>query len=157
MQKIRPCLWFDTEAEEAAKLYTSLFKNSKITDVSYYGDAGPGIPGSVMTVVFELDGREFVGLNGGPEHKFNEAVSFQIDCETQEEVDRYWQALSDGGVEGPCGWVKDRFGLWWQVVPAALPRLLTDADREKANRAMKAMLEMSKLDIAALEKAAAGV
>ena len=157
MQKITPMLWFDDQAEEAAKLYTSLFDDAKILNVSRYGEAGPGEPGSVMTVEFELEGQKFVGLNGGPAHYgFTEAVSFVVNCETQEEVDKFWDALTDGGEEGPCGWLKDRFGLSWQITPTALPRLLTDPDREKANRAMNAMMGMKKLDIAELERAAAG-
>ncbi|HXR42670.1 MAG TPA: VOC family protein [Acidothermaceae bacterium] len=156
MQKTRPCLWFDTQAEEAATFYTSLFKNSEITEVSRYGEAGPGPAGSVLTVTFTLDGDEFLALNGGPEFKFNEAVSFQINCDDQDEVDHFWNSLSDGGEEGPCGWLKDKFGLSWQVVPTALPRLLSDPDPGRADRAMKAMLSMGKLDIAALEKAADG-
>ena len=157
MQKITPMLWFDDQAEDAAKLYTSLFDDAKILNVSHYGEAGPGEPGSVMTVEFELEGQKFVGLNGGPAHYgFTEAVSFVVNCETQEEVDKFWDALTDGGEEGPCGWLKDRFGLSWQITPTALPRLLTDPDREKANRAMNAMMGMRKLDIAELERAAAG-
>jgi predicted 3-demethylubiquinone-9 3-methyltransferase (glyoxalase superfamily) len=119
MQKITPCLWFDTEGEEAAKFYTSVFKNSRILDISRYGEAGPRPAGTVMTVTFELDGQEFVALNGGPEFKFNEAVSFQVSCETQEEVDEYWKLLSEDGEEGPCGWLKDRYGVSWQVVPTS--------------------------------------
>ena len=157
MQKITPMLWFDDQAEDAAKLYTSLFDDAKILNVSHYGEAGPGEPGSVMTVEFELEGQKFVGLNGGPAHYgFTEAVSFVVNCETQEEVDKFWDALTDGGEEGPCGWLKDRFGLSWQITPTALPRLLTDPDREKANRAMNAMMGMKKLEIAELERAAAG-
>jgi predicted 3-demethylubiquinone-9 3-methyltransferase (glyoxalase superfamily) len=154
MPKITPFLWFDTQAEEAAELYTSVFPNSRIVEVSRYGEAGPGPAGSVMTVEFDLDGQRFVALNGGPEFRFTEAVSFQIDCKSQEEVDRYWEALSEGGEKGPCGWLKDRFGLSWQVVPDALPRLLTDPDREKSQRVMAAMMKMGKLDIAELERAA---
>ena len=154
MQKIIPCLWFDTEGEEAAKLYTSVFPNSKIGEITRYGSAGPRDEGTVMTVSFELEGHEFVALNGGPDFTFNEAVSFQVSCESQDEVDRYWTALSEGGEEGPCGWLKDRFGLSWQIIPTALPRLLGDPDREKAQRVMAAMLEMGKIDIAELERAA---
>ena len=154
MPKITPFLWFDTQAEEAAQLYTSAFPNSRIVEVSRYGDAGPGPAGSVMTVEFDLDGQRFVALNGGPEFTFTEAVSFQIDCKSQEEVDHYWEALSEGGEKGPCGWLKDRFGLSWQVVPDSLPRLLTDPDREKSQRVMAAMMKMGKLDIAELERAA---
>jgi predicted 3-demethylubiquinone-9 3-methyltransferase (glyoxalase superfamily) len=155
MQKITPCLWFDTEGEEAAAFYTSLFPNSRITDVARYGSAGPRPEGTVMTVNFELDGQEFVALNGGPEFRFNEAISFQVSCETQAEVDSFWSKLSDGGEEGPCGWLKDRFGVSWQIVPTALPRLLGDPDREKSQRVMSAMLEMKKIEIAGLERAAA--
>src|SRR3954451_4076947 len=157
MPKITPFLWFDTEAHDAAELYTSIFPNSQITDVTRYGDAGPGEAGSVMTVAFELDGQRFVALNGGPQpFHFDESVSFTIDCADQAEVDHYWQALGDGGEEGPCGWLKDRFGLSWQVVPRRLIELLTDPDSGRAQRAMKAMLEMKKIDIAGLEAAAAG-
>lgn len=155
MQKITPFLWFDTQAEEAAHFYTSVFKNSRILEVVRYGDAGPGPVGSVMTVSFELDGQAFIGLNGGPEHySFSEAISFQIHCETQDEVDHYWGALTDGGEPGPCGWLKDKYGLSWQVVPAGLPELLSDPDAGKAQRAMQAMLSMSKLDINAMRAAA---
>jgi predicted 3-demethylubiquinone-9 3-methyltransferase (glyoxalase superfamily) len=154
VQKITPCLWFDTEAEEAATFYTSVFENSKILSVSRYGEAGPRPAGMVMTVDFELDGQEFVALNGGPEFKFTEAVSFQVNCETQDEVDEFWATLSEGGEEGPCGWLKDKFGLSWQIIPTALPRLIDDPDPDRSQRVMKAMLEMGKIDIAALEKAA---
>ena len=154
MPSITPFLWFDTQAEEAARFYTSVFPNAKLGSISRYGEAGPGEPGSVMTVEFELDGQAFTALNGGPEFTFTEAVSFQVACETQDEVDRYWAALSDGGEEGPCGWLKDRFGLSWQIVPSVLPRLLEDPDREKAQRVMAAMLKMRKLEIAELEQAA---
>ena len=155
MPKITPCLWFDTEGEEAARLYTSVFPNSKIVEVTRYGNAGPRPEGTVMTVSFELDGQAFVALNGGPEFTFDEAVSFQVDCETQDEVDAYWSKLSEGGEEGPCGWLKDRFGLSWQIVPRVLPELLADPDREKAQRVMAAMLKMKKIDIDELERAAA--
>jgi predicted 3-demethylubiquinone-9 3-methyltransferase (glyoxalase superfamily) len=155
MQKITPCLWFDTEGEEAARFYTSVFPDSRIVDVSRYGEAGPRPAGTVMTVSFELDGQEFVALNGGPEFTFNEAISFQVSCETQEEVDAFWSALSEGGEEGPCGWLKDKYGVSWQIVPTALPRLLADPDREKSQRVMRAMLEMKKIEIDALERAAA--
>ena len=155
MQKLTPCLWFDTEGEEAAELYTSVFPNSRIREVSRYGSAGPRPDGTVMTVSFELDGQEFVALNGGPEFTFNEAISFQVSCSTQEEVDRYWSALSEGGEEGPCGWLKDRFGVSWQIVPTRLPELLQDPDRERSQRVMEAMLAMRKIDIDALERAAA--
>jgi len=157
MPNIRPCLWFDNEGEEAARFYVSLFKNSRIIDVTHYGEAArPGEPDKVLTVLFELDGREILILNGGPDYKLNEAFSLQIDCETQAEVDTYWSALSDGGAEGPCGWVKDRWGVSWQVVPTALPKLLSDPDPARAGRAMTAMLQMGKLDIEALQKAADG-
>ena len=155
MGMITPFLWYDSEAEEAATLYTSLFPNSTILAVNRYGAAGPGPEGSAMTVTFELDGQRVVALNGGPAHPLTEAFSFTVACETQEEVDRYWDALSAGGEEGPCGWLKDRFGLSWQIVPNALPRLLGDPDPGRAQRAMQAMLQMRKLDIAALEAAAA--
>jgi predicted 3-demethylubiquinone-9 3-methyltransferase (glyoxalase superfamily) len=154
MQRITPCLWFDTEGEEAASFYTSVFKNSRIVDITHYGDAGPRPAGTVMTVTFELDGQEFVALNGGPEFKFNEAISFQVSCETQEEVDEFWNRLTEGGEPGPCGWLKDKYGVSWQVVPAALSELLSDPDPERSQRAMKAMLGMSKIDIAALQQAA---
>jgi predicted 3-demethylubiquinone-9 3-methyltransferase (glyoxalase superfamily) len=150
------CLWFDTEAEEAANHYMSIFKNSQLGDVVRYGEAGPRPAGTVMTVDFELNGQRFVALNGGPEFKFNEAISFQIDCEDQEEVDYYWSRLSEGGEEGPCGWLKDKFGMSWQVIPTVLPKLMNDPDPEKAKRATEAMLGMKKLDIAALQKAHAG-
>ena len=155
MREITPCLWFDTEGEEAAQFYTSIFPNSKITDVARYGSAGPRPEGTVMTVSFELDGQKFVALNGGPQFTFNEAVSFQVLCESQEEVDTYWSKLSEGGEEGPCGWLKDRFGLSWQIVPTRLPELLEDPDREKSQRVMAAMLEMRKIDVEALERVAA--
>ena len=154
MQKITPCLWFDTEGEEAASLYISLFKNSRIVDIARYGEAGPREAGTVMTVSFELDGQPFVALNGGPDFTFNEAVSFQIDCANQEEVDHFWEGLSEGGSEGPCGWLKDRFGVSWQVIPAALTELLSDPDPARAQRAMACMLTMGKIDIAALRAAA---
>ena len=154
MPKITPCLWFDTQGEEAARFYTSIFPNSRIVDVAHYGEAGPRDAGTVMVVKFELDDQEFVALNGGPEFTFDEAISFQIDCADQEEVDRYSEALTDGGEQGPCGWVKDRFGLSWQVVPKRMIELLSDPDEAKAQRAMAAMLEMRKIDIAAVEAAA---
>ena len=154
MSSITPWLWFDTEAEEAATFWTSLFPNSKIVEITRYGAAGPREEGSVMTVSFELDGRLYAGLNGGPQYRFSEASSLQVLCENQAEVDRYWSALTDGGEEGPCGWCKDRFGFSWQIVPKVLPELLGDPDRERAQRAMQAMLGMKKLDIAALCAAA---
>jgi len=155
--KITPNLWFDTEAEEAAAFYTSVFKNSRIVNVLHYTEAGPRPAGQVMTVEFELDGQRFVGINGGPEFKFDEAVSFQIDCEDQDEIDYYWEQLSEGGEEGPCGWLKDKFGLSWQVVPVGMEELFKDPDPTRATRAMEAMLKMSKLDIATLRAAADGV
>ena len=154
MQKITPCLWFDTEAEQAADFYVSVFKNSKILDVSHYGDAGPRPAGMVMTVTFELDGQEVIALNGGPEFTFNEAVSLQVNCQTQDEVDWFWNQLGEGGEPGPCGWLKDKYGVSWQVVPTALNELLSDPDTARAQRAMKAMLAMSKIDIEALRRAA---
>ena len=156
-QKIVPNLWFDTEAEEAADYYTSVFKNSRVVSVSRYTEAGPRPAGTVMTVEFELDGQRFVGINGGPEFKFSEAVSFQINCETQDDVDYYWERLTDGGEEGPCGWLKDKYGLSWQVVPTGMDELFSDPDPTRAERAMRAMFEMKKLDIAALRAAADGV
>ena len=155
MPKITPCLWFDTEGEDAARFYTSVFPNSRIVDVARYGEAGPRDAGTVMAVRFELDGQELVALNGGPEFTFDEAISFQIDCGDQDEVDRYWEELSAGGEQGPCGWLKDRFGLSWQVVPRRLLELLGDPDQEKAQRVMAAMLQMRKLEIGPLEEAAA--
>ena len=155
MPAISPFLWFDAEAEEAAKHYTSIFPNSRITEVTHYGSAGPRDAGTVMTVAFELDGQRFVALNGGPDFTFNEAVSFAVSCETQAEVDEYWRQLSDGGEEGPCGWLKDRYGLSWQIVPKRLMELLTDPDQERAQRAMAAMLKMVKIQIDELEQAAA--
>jgi predicted 3-demethylubiquinone-9 3-methyltransferase (glyoxalase superfamily) len=156
MQKITPCLWFDTEGEEAAQFYTSIFPNSKIVETTRYGSAGPRAEGTVMTVLFELDGQSFVALNGGPDFKPNEAISFEVDCDSQEEVDRYWNALSEGGEQGPCGWLKDKFGVSWQVTPKVLLELLTDSDQEKAQRVMAAMLKMGKIEIPELERAAAG-
>ena len=156
MQKITPCLWFDTEGEEAAELYTSILPSSRIVEVTRYGSAGPRDEGTVMTVLFELAGQRFLALNGGPDFKPNEAISFQIDCESQEEVDSYWSKLSEGGEQGPCGWLKDRYGISWQIVPKVLSRLLGDPDPEKAQRVMAAMLKMGKIEIAELERAAAG-
>jgi predicted 3-demethylubiquinone-9 3-methyltransferase (glyoxalase superfamily) len=156
-QKIAPCLWFDTEAEEAAKFYVSIFKNSKVTTVARYPDEGQEIhgkeAGSVMTVAFELAGQSFVALNGGPHFKFDEAVSFQVYCYSQDEVDHFWSKLSAGGREGPCGWLKDKFGLSWQVVPVALLEMMMDPDTNKSARVMKAFMQMKKFDIAALERA----
>ena len=155
MDGLVTCLWFDTEGEDAAKFYTSIFPNSKLGKVTHYGSAGPRPEGTVMTVGFEVMGQEFVALNGGPEFTFNEAISFQVPCDSQDEVDEYWSKLGEGGEEGPCGWLKDRFGVAWQVVPKALPRLLEDPDAAKAQRVMSAMLQMKKIDIAELERAAA--
>jgi predicted 3-demethylubiquinone-9 3-methyltransferase (glyoxalase superfamily) len=157
MPTITPFLWFDTDAEPAAELYTSVFPNSRILEVTHYGSAGPRPEGMVMTVSFELDGQKVVALNGGPDFTLNEAFSFAVSCETQGQVDSYWETLSEGGEEGPCGWLKDRFGLSWQIVPTALPRLLSDPDPEKAQRVMAAMLAMKKIDIETLERAAEGV
>jgi predicted 3-demethylubiquinone-9 3-methyltransferase (glyoxalase superfamily) len=155
MEKISPWLWFDTEGEQAAEFYTSVFPNSRILEVTRYGEAGPREAGMVMTVTFELDGYEFTALNGGPDFTFSEAISFQVLCEDQDEVDRYWHTLSEGGEEGPCGWLKDRFGLSWQIIPRRLPELLADPDQERAQRVMRVMLEMKKIEIAELERAAA--
>jgi len=157
MPAITPFLWFDTDAEPAAELYTSVFPNSRIVEVTRYGSAGPRPEGMVMTVSFELDGQKVVALNGGQDFSLTEAFSFAVSCETQEEVDSYWETLSEGGEEGPCGWLKDKFGLSWQIVPTALPRLLADPDAQKAQRVMAAMLEMKKIDIETLERAAEGV
>jgi predicted 3-demethylubiquinone-9 3-methyltransferase (glyoxalase superfamily) len=153
--EITPCLWFDTEGEEAAELYTAVFPNSRITEVVRYGSAGPRLEGMVMTVSFELDGHKFVALNGGPDFKFNEAISFQVSCKNQDEVDAFWSKLSEGGEEGPCGWLKDRFGVSWQIVPTALLELLGDPDPEKAQRVTEAMLKMKKIQIDELYAAAA--
>jgi predicted 3-demethylubiquinone-9 3-methyltransferase (glyoxalase superfamily) len=154
MPEITPCLWFDTEGEAAATFYTSVFPNSKIVEVVRYGSAGPRPEGTVMTVSFELDGQKFVALNGGPDFTFSEAISFQVSCKDQDEVDRSWSTLSDGGEQGPCGWLKDKFGLSWQIVPTALPELLADPNPAKAQRVMEAMLKMKKIEIDALERAA---
>jgi predicted 3-demethylubiquinone-9 3-methyltransferase (glyoxalase superfamily) len=151
---ITTCLWFDTEAEEAAELYCSLIPDSRVLDVSRYGEAGPGTPGTAMTVSFELDGKPYVALNGGPEFRFNEAVSLQISCRDQDEVDHYWTSLLVGGEESMCGWLKDRYGFSWQVIPTALHELLGDPDPDRAQRAMKAMLSMRKIDIESLRRAA---
>jgi len=156
MQKITPFLWFDTQGEEAAKFYISIFRNSKITGTTRYGEAGPGPKGSVMTVAFNLDGQDFVALNGGPQFKFTEAVSFVANCETQQEVDDLWEKLSAGGERSRCGWLKDKFGLSWQVVPTVLGQLLQDRDPAKSRRVMEAMLQMDKLDIRKLKQAHAG-
>jgi len=156
MKKITTWLWFDTEAEEAGEFYTSIFPDSRITDVTRYGEAGPRDAGTVMTVGWELLGREFVGLNGGPDHAIEGVgVSFMVQCDSQEEVDRYWDALAVGGEEIACGWVRDRYGVVWQIVPTRLRELLADPDREKAQRVMSAMLQMKKIEVAELERAAA--
>jgi len=154
MDAITPCLWFDTEAEEAAQFYTSVFPNSRIVHVSHYGSAGPRPAGMVMEVEFELNGRSFLALNGGPDFTFSEAISLQVDCKDQDEVDRLWVTLSEGGEEGPCGWLKDRYGLSWQIVPSVMYELIADPDPERAQRTIAAMLQMGKLDIAELERAA---
>jgi predicted 3-demethylubiquinone-9 3-methyltransferase (glyoxalase superfamily) len=156
IQKITPFLWFDTQAEEAANYYTSIFKNSKITNIAHYGAAGPGLAGSVMTVSFELEGQAFTALNGGPEFNFTEAVSFFVNCVDQQEVDELWQKLTEGGEEGPCGWLKDKYGLSWQIVPVALMQMMNDPDAEKAKRVTEAMFQMKKIDVPTLERAYAG-
>ena len=156
MPKITPFLWFDGQAEEAAAFYVSVFKNSRIVTTARYGEAGPGPAGSVMTVMFQLDGQEFIALNGGPQFRFTEAISFSVDCRTQPEVDEYWAKLSAGGEEGPCGWLKDRYGLSWQINPAILGQMLSDPDPVKSKRVMEAMLKMKKIDIAGLERAYGG-
>ena len=153
MQKITPFLWFDHQAEEAARFYVSTVKNSKIVSVARYGDAGPGPKGGVMTVVFELSGQQFIALNGGPQFRFTEAVSFVINCETQQEVDELWEKLSSGGRKDRCGWLKDKFGLSWQIVPTILGRLMQDKDSEKSKRVMQVMLKMDKLNIEGLQQA----
>jgi len=155
MKKITPWLWFDNEAEEAATFYTSIFQNSRILDVQRYGKAGPKPEGTVMTVTFELDGQELVGLNAGPEFTFTEAISLMVSCKDQAEVDYFWDKLTDGGEESQCGWLKDRYGLSWQIVPTRLSELLGDPDPERSSRAMAAMMQMRKIDVAALERAAA--
>jgi predicted 3-demethylubiquinone-9 3-methyltransferase (glyoxalase superfamily) len=156
-QKITPCLWFDTEAEAAAKHYTAIFKNSRITHISRFGKAGRDVhgkeAGTVMVVAFELEGQAFTALNGGPQFKFSEAVSFQVMCDTQEEIDHFWNRLSEGGRESQCGWLKDKFGFSWQVVPSVLPQMMTDADSSKSERVMNAFLKMKKFDIEALNRA----
>jgi predicted 3-demethylubiquinone-9 3-methyltransferase (glyoxalase superfamily) len=156
MQRITPNLWFDTEAEEAAAFYASIFENSRIVNVTHYTEGAPRPAGMVMTVDFELDGQRFTGINGGPDFKFDEAVSLLINCETQDEVDYYWEKLADGGEESMCGWLKDRFGVSWQVVPSGMEELFADPDPKRAERAMQAMLQMRKLDVAALRAAADG-
>jgi predicted 3-demethylubiquinone-9 3-methyltransferase (glyoxalase superfamily) len=155
MQKISPFLWFDSNAEEAANFYVSIFKDSKILKIARYGEAGPGPAGSVMVVNFQIEGQDFIALNGGPLFKFTEAISFVINCQTQEEVDHYWNKLTAGGQESQCGWLKDKYGLSWQVTPTILGELLADKDQKKAQRVMQAMLQMKKIDIAELKRAAA--
>ena len=157
MQRIVTNLWFDTEAEDAAEFYTSVFKNSRIVSVARYTEAGPRPAGTVMTVEFELDGQRFIGINGGPEFKFDEAISLMINCETQEEIDYYWERLTEGGEESQCGWLKDRYGLSWQVVPTGMDEVFSGPDPERARRAMEALLKMRKLDISVLRRAADGV
>lgn len=156
-QKITPNLWFDGNAEEAANFYVSVFDDGRVVDIARYPEGSPGPTGDVMVVHFEVNGQRFTGINGGPQYKFSEAVSFQISCETQDEVDRYWEKLTDGGEEGPCGWLKDRFGLSWQVTPKGMDELFGGDNPERAQRAMQAMLKMKKLDIEALRAAADGV
>lgn len=157
MQKITPFLWFDSQAEEAANFYVSIFKNSKIGKIARYGEEGAKVSGrpagTVMTVAFQLNGQEFLALNGGPQFKFTEAISFSVDCTTQEEVDVFWEKLSEGGEEGPCGWLKDKYGLSWQINPTILGEMLSDPDPERSNRVMKAMLQMTKIDIKTLQRA----
>jgi predicted 3-demethylubiquinone-9 3-methyltransferase (glyoxalase superfamily) len=153
MQKIAPFLWFDGKAEEAARFYTTIFKNSRVLGMARYGDAGPGPKGAVMTARFELEGQEFIALNGGPLFKFTEAISFLVNCETQEEVDELWEKLSQGGEKARCGWLKDKFGVSWQIVPTALGQMLQDKDPEKSQRVMHAMLQMDKIDIIRLRQA----
>ena len=156
MQEITPFLWFDNEAEEAGKFYVSIFKNSRIVKITRFGGAGPRPKGTVMTVLFQLNGQEFIALNGGPQFKFTEAVSFSVNCRTQAQVDMYWKKLSKGGQEGPCGWLKGKHGLSWQINPTVLGEMLDDPDLEKADRTMKAMLQMKKIDIKRLKQAYAG-
>jgi len=159
-QKIAPCLWFDTQAEDAAKFYTSVFENSRIKRISRYGKAGREVhgkeAGSVMVAEFEIEGQSFLALNGGPHFKFTEAVSFQVFCDTQGEIDYFWAKLSEGGREGQCGWLKDKYGLSWQVVPSVLPQMMTDAEGAKSDRIMNAVLKMKKFDVESLKRAAAG-
>src|SRR6266478_4307517 len=153
MQKITPFLWFDSKAEEAANFYVSVFKNSKIVSIMRYGEAGPGPKGSVMSATFQLDGQDFIALNGGPMFTFSPAISFFVNCESQEEVDKLWEKLSEGGEKQRCGWLKDKYGLSWQIIPSALGKLLQDKDAEKPKRVMKAMLQMDKIDIQRLKQA----
>ena len=153
MQKITPFLWFDGKAEEAMRFYVSIFKNSKVGAITRYGDAGPGPKGTVMVVTFQLDGQEFIALNGGPQFTFSPAISFVVNCETQEEVDAFWEKLSEGGEKLQCGWLRDKYGLSWQIVPTVLGEMMQDKDAEKSQRVMKAMLQMTKLDIERLKQA----
>lgn len=153
MQKITPFLWFDHQAEEAVAFYTSIFKNSRITDIARYGEAGPGVPGSVMTIAFELEGQRFVALNGGPVFNFTPAISFYVDCQTQAEVDDLWEKLTAEGQVEMCGWLRDKFGVSWQIIPSALITMLNDPDPAKAQRVTQAMLQMTKIDLAALKQA----
>lgn len=153
MQKITPYLWFDNQAEEAANFYTSIFKNSKVVDVQRYGEAGPGPAGTAMMVAFELEGQEYLALNGGPQFKFTEAISLFVNCENQAEVDYLWAKLTEGGEESQCGWLKDKYGLSWQIIPTVLMDLMSDPDPEKAGRVMQAMLQMKKIEVADLQKA----
>jgi len=153
MQKITPFLWFDNKAEEAAKFYVSIFKNSKIRNVTRYGDTGPGPKGTVMSVIFQLEGQEFYALNGGPQFKFTPATSFFVSCKTQKEVDRLWEKLSEGGKTNRCGWLDDKYGLTWQIIPSVLGKMLQDKDAVKANRVMQAMMQMDKIDIKRLKQA----
>jgi predicted 3-demethylubiquinone-9 3-methyltransferase (glyoxalase superfamily) len=156
MQKITPFLWYDDQAEEAARFYISIFENSRIDKITPYSEAGPGVPGSAMTVAFELDGVSMIALNGGPHYKFTEALSLSVACEDQAELDRIWDRLCEGGEAGPCGWLKDRYGVSWQVIPAQMPDLVGDRDPERVRRVMQAMFKMTKLNIAALEAARDG-
>jgi len=156
MKEITPFLWFDRNAEEAVNFYTSIFKDSKIITVARYGESGPGPKGSVMTVSFTINGQKFMALNGGPEFKFTEAVSFMVQCDTQQEIDHYWEKLSEGGEKSQCGWLKDRFGLSWQITPAILGELMNDKDPQKTNRVMQAVMKMRKLDINQLKQAYEG-
>jgi predicted 3-demethylubiquinone-9 3-methyltransferase (glyoxalase superfamily) len=153
MQKITPCLWFNDQAEEAVRFYCSIFKNSKIRRVAQYGEGGPRPKGSVLTVLFQLDGQEFLALNGGPHFKFTEAISLIVNCKTQKEVDRMWDKLSEGGEKGQCGWLKDKYGLSWQIVPTLLPKLMTEPDPARSERVLQAVMRMKKLDIKGLKKA----
>lgn len=156
MEKITPCLWFDGRAEEAAEFYTSVFKQSKVRKTARYGEAGPGTPGSVMTVTFEIEGQEFMGLNGGPQFQFTPAISFVVHCKGQGQVDYYWERLLEGGAPQQCGWLTDKFGVSWQIVPNALPKMLRDKDEERAQRVMAAMLKMVKIDVKELKRAYKG-